>query len=151
MVISREDINEAKYFILCNYFNTKYTFGEFTKVPPLESGLIRRDIISLGLRMKEMKSFNLPLFATARKIIIGEIPTKKGGDLLCPLLIGLKEKFTYLLSLSFLLYSRSETEKLFISTPLYLHLKLLFPFRLHYYKRKEMPRQINPVKITFQL
>lgn len=32
-----------------------------------------------------------------------------------------------------------------------LDFKLLFPFLLRYYKRKEMPRQINSVKITLQL
>lgn len=32
----------------------------------------------------------------------------------------------------------------------YVHFALLFPFLLHYYKRKEMPRQINSVKITLR-
>lgn len=44
-----------------------------------------------------------------------------------------------------------EQEESLISTQLYLHFKLLFPFLLHYYERKEMPRQINSVKITLQL
>lgn len=44
-----------------------------------------------------------------------------------------------------------EPQQPLVPTPLYLQIKLLFPFLLHSYKREEIPRQINFVKITLQL